>query len=199
MDKEHLKKYLTEAIDALNEEDLEELFPSSLQPDLYSFSEELTSMKGEMKKLSVSSLKLSNDFQQVTTRLLDNDHKQDGKETKTNVDLLHFFQLLANQDILMSRTDEHLKEIPEPAWWSGSNFIKKFYRWKEGFEIAILKWEEFIKKTGIIKSGNPGEIFNPAFHEAVHVVSLNEKPDNIIIECQQPGYLYKQNPLYLPK
>ena len=58
MTKDELKRYLNEAVEALTTDDLEMLFPQNNQPDLYTLAQELIGLRGEIKKLAQSSLKL---------------------------------------------------------------------------------------------------------------------------------------------
>ena len=201
MTKNEFKEYITQAIDAMQDGELEYLFPNAGQPDLFTLSKELTGLKGEMKKLSGASLRLNQDIRDLLelsqAASLENgqrspeDLEKENKELKDN--LKYLMQQLIEQDDFISRTAKHLETLPSPGLLSLSNYKTSMAAWEKGFEITVDKWQNFIKSLGLYKTGLPGESFDPATHEAVAVKYDSNQPENSVLESEVTGFLYRQN------
>ncbi len=192
MTKQELKTYINEAIDALDTEDLEEIFPNNNQPSLYALAHELLGMRGEVRKLSKASLKLGNGVQLLTDSMAEK--IEVGNVLKDAEERLYkLLNELIKQDETLSRTDEHLQTMPEVGLWNVNKFKGQFNSWKTGYNITIEQWKHFIKSLGLVKTGVEGELFDPTYHEAVAVKNLSHIENNVIVESEVIGYIYKQN------
>jgi molecular chaperone GrpE (heat shock protein) len=195
MNKDELQQYLQEAIDALDEQDVERLFPKNAQPDLYTVVQEIVGMRGEMRKLAQSSLKL----QQEVQILLQNQKDiaaQEAKKLSEPVlnanDDAAFQAILAQlieQDDLMNRTNAHFKKLPTVGFWNIKLFQQQFAAWERGYSISQQRWHNLMKSSGLYATGKVGEAFNPKFHEAIAIKSENNKDNNTILETETLGYV----------
>ena len=191
MNKQELKEYINEAIDSLDTEDLEEMFPNANQPSLYALAHELLGMRGEVRKLSKASLKLGNGVQllteQVSTEINSGRIKEDAQER-----LESLLEELIKQDETLTRTDSHTQTLPKIGFWNVNKFKNQFNSWKTGYDITIDQWKQFIKSLGLVKTGLEGELFDPNYHEAVAIKNLPNVDNNIIVESEVIGYIYQQ-------
>lgn len=200
MTREQLKIYISEAVDAMEQDDLEQLFPSSQQPDLYSIIKELVGLRGEVRKLAQSTLKLNNNIKGV----LENQKEQNAKivpmMNATNTDkqqvldddLKTILAQIIKQDDAMQRTKEHFQTLPDLTVWNTFQFQKQFAAWKKGYQITQSQWNQLIKSIGFYKTGLPGQQFNPEIHEAVAVKTVAGESENAILETEVVGYMYQQ-------
>jgi molecular chaperone GrpE (heat shock protein) len=195
MNKEELLNYLQQAVDTLDEQDLERLFPKNAQPDLYTVVQEIVGMRGEMRKLAQSSLKL----QQEVQILLQNQKDTTAEEAKklsepilnANDDAAFKALLtqLIEQDDLMNRTNQHFKELPTVGFWNIKPFQQQFAAWERGYSISQQRWNSLMKASGLYATGKVGEAFNPKFHEAIAIKSNNSQQNNVILETETLGYV----------
>lgn len=199
MNKDDLKKYIIEAIDAMDGQDIEKLFPRQQQPDLYTIASELIGLKGEVKKLAGVSLKLNNEVKNVIEAV--ETHQQSNMEQEPDdieADKLNEtqFKILLNQlidhDDLIKRTQENLDTIPAISHFNLGNFKIQYASWLEGYKITLAKWQQFMKNTGLVKTGVVGEKFNPQYHEAIGVKQLSNMTNNTILETEVTGYIFQQ-------
>ena len=188
--KEQLKSYINEAIDALHNKDIEALFPTTNQPDLYALIREMTGLRGEFKKLAQSTLMLNNNVSTVIEKSkTDNEELVQGSNGQEDIKALCL--LLLEQDDIIRRTAEHFSQLPEPTPWRLEIFKNRFTAWQEGYDISINQWDKFMKQSGLFKTGMPGELFDPQYHEAIATKADHTKANNIILETEVTGYLYK--------
>lgn len=197
MTREELKQYISEAVDALEQQDIEQLFPPSMQPDLYSLAKELVGLRGDIKQLAQSTLQMNNEVQNVLEL-----YKEKAAEETTSMqphteqegqnELKPILQHLIKQDDVWQRTNAQLQELPEPGIWSLQKYKQHFASWKRGYDIAQKEWSQMIKDIGFYKTGLPGETFDPQMHEAIATKRIPSQPDNTILETEVEGYLYKQ-------
>jgi len=187
MQKELLKQYLIEAIDALSEEEIALLSPSIDEPDLYSVMSEITTLSGEVKKMNNLSMKLSNSVQTVLESVVESTSKED----TPNEAVMEIIGRITALDEVVSRTDQYFKRLGTPKFLSFNSWIKKYLIWKEGYEIMMAKWDNLKKILELKSTGVEGEVFNPSFHEAISVEQKSNLANNHIIECIELGYLYK--------
>lgn len=189
MNREELKTYLIKVIDSLTDEELQGFKIYSPEPDLLSITKEIASLSGEVKKMNNISLKINNNIQAV----IDNTN-QIAEESETIDDKTpEILSKIIEQDELTERTLENFNKIIELTPLNFFKFTKQFSGWKEGYNIFNEKWKAFIKSSGLKTTGNAGEMFDPNFHEAIGTVSNDNQPDNVIVECQEVGYLYKNS------
>jgi molecular chaperone GrpE (heat shock protein) len=204
MNKEELLKYITQAVEALDESNLEMLFPENAQPDLNTLIQELIGLRGEVRKLAQSALKTNNDVQ---TMLEQQKQAAFDIQEKLNVagqqvittnsteepdDLKELLQQLIEQDDIMQRTASHFKTLPELGYFNLNPYKQHMASWKKGYEIATEKWRKLIQTTGLYATGAVGEVFNPVYHEAVAVQSDTSKSNNTILETVVLGYIRRQ-------
>lgn len=194
MDKEQIKAYLAEAVDAMNEQDLEYLFPDSSRPDLYTIAAELVSIKGEMKKLSATSLMLNNQVKNIVENLkpVEETAQNEAAGDRQNEDMRQLLDQLIEQHDLMKRTEENFTELPAIEYFTLGKFKRSFAAWQKGYEITMEKWNQLIKRTGLLKTGYKGQPFDPAYHEAIAVTHHPDMGNNVIVDTEVEGYIYKQ-------
>jgi molecular chaperone GrpE (heat shock protein) len=208
MTKSEFKNYLFEAIDALGEQDLEALFPPAQQPDLYTIVKETVGLRGEVKKLSGASLRLNQDIREIieqTRKQAEERQEQpdpvalaaENRELREEIRQL-LLQLL-EQDDLLYRTAAHFEELPQPGLFSLNTYNTKLAAWRKGYDITTEKWKGFVKNLGLHKTGLPGESFDARLHEAVAVRQDAALGDQMIVETEVPGFLYRQQVLRLAK
>lgn len=60
----------------------------------------------------------------------------------------------------------------------------------EGLRVIQSQLEETLKKHGLEKiTANAGDAFNPAYHEAIALVDGNDKPEGMVAEVMETGYI----------
>ena len=204
MNKEDFVKYINQAVEALNEDDINALFPDNAQPDLNTIVQELIGLRGEVRKLAQSSLKMNNDVQTVIEQqknilLETKEHlttvQQPTIEKISSEDSDEYKELLQQiieQDDIMTRTAEHFKTLPEVSFFTLNNYRQKFASWQKGYEISYQKWQKLVKSSGVYATGKVGETFNPLYHEAIATKSETGKNNNTILETETLGYLRGQ-------
>lgn len=195
MNKEDLQQYLQQAIDALDDNDVERLFPKNGQPDLYSVVQEIVGMRGEMRKLAQSSLKL----QQEVQVLLQNQKESAAQDAKKQAEPVlnanedaafkALLSQLIEQDDLMHRTSDHFKELPVVGFFNINQFKQQFAAWQKGYSISQQRWNNLMKSSGLYATGKVGDVFDPQFHEAIAVKSNANQPNNVILETELLGYV----------
>lgn len=188
MTKEQLKAYINEAIEALDQEDLAEMFPASQQPSMYALAHELIGLRGEVRKLSSASLKLGTGVQTLSDRVVvELSQSLDDKET-----VRVLLDRIIEQDELIIRTAESYAELPELGYFNLNDFKAKLSAWKKGYNITQERWTKFIKSLGLVKTGLAGEAFDPLYHEAVAIKDMAGIADGIIVETEITGFIYKK-------
>ncbi|MCP3931700.1 MAG: nucleotide exchange factor GrpE [Bacteroidetes bacterium] len=197
MTKDELKSYINEAVDALEQRELEWLFPPANQPDLFTVISEMIGLRGDVKKLAQATLKANNSLQTVVGELKQAEEDAAIESANTPTKKLQKEQLailnnLIDQDDIIQRTADHFGQIPDLTWRNINQFKQQFSGWKSGYLIASSQWEHFIKNTGLHKTGLPGEVFNPLYHEAIETRKDTSKQENIILETEVTGYLCRQ-------
>ncbi len=203
MTKEQLKIYITEAIDAMDHAELEQLFPQRNQPDLYTLAQEFTGLKGSIKKLAQSSLKVHHEVQNVISEnsgrwekmavFFEKEQAEQERKTSKEIDedlKTILFQLI-DQDDIISNTHNNYKELLELRLLNINEYKKQLAAWQKGFDIMEERWSQFIKNSGLYKTGKVGQTFDPQFHEAVLVEHHPDKPNNIILETEVLGFLFR--------
>jgi molecular chaperone GrpE (heat shock protein) len=199
-------KYIQQAVDGLEQDDLDALMPDTAQPDLYTIVQELVGLRGEVRKLAQAALKTNNDVQtmltqqknmlaeatanlalpQPATPVTQQMQVQDYAEVPEYQDLL---KQIMEQDDWMQRTLSHLETLPELTFWSLNPYRQKMASWRKGYEMTHQKWQQFVKSSGIYATGKVGEVFDPAFHEAIAVKTVSDKAHGVILETELVGYL----------
>lgn len=201
MTKEQLKQYINEAVDAMEDGDLNTLFPASQQPDLYAVIHEMTGLRGEVKRLSQSSLRLNNQLQtsaeeqrQEWKFLSETMQETTGKTTKPLVseeEVKALILKLVEQDDSLQRMNDEFAKIATPTIWTLHNFKEQLASWSKGFEINHRQWGVFFNQIGIYKTGMVGEKFNPNHHEVIATKNDISKNQNTILETELTGIIYK--------
>lgn len=200
MTKEQLKRYLEEAVEALDANDINLLFPDTRQPDLYSIAEELIGLRGEVKRLNQSSLKVTNEVQAMmdSFRIAREEAEQQALASSSRVekseidsDLKELLKGIINQDIIQKRTSDSLENLPPLNLTFLFKFKEQFAAWQQGYLIGQQQWNQLMKSIGLMKTGLIGSYFDPNYHEAIAVQELSNEPNNIILETEVIGYLYK--------
>lgn len=210
MTKEELKKYISEAVNALDPVDLELLFPPNDQPDLYTIVEELTGLKGAFNKLSGSTLKLNHEIHNLVEQVDIQQEQQENfllslKEEETeekpplDAELKSVLLKLLEMDEMIQLAAISYKELPQPGWFNKNDFKASLTSWKKGFDITLDRWKKLLQSSSLYKTGLVGEIFDPEIHEAIAVKHKNNLPDNTILETEQAGFLYKGEVIKLAK
>jgi hypothetical protein len=205
MTKQEFKDYILEAVEAMDGTELEYLFPATEQPDLFTIVSELVGMRGEVKKLAGTSLRINHDLQAflekqgIIAEEEDNAEALAAENRELQEELKMLLLQLLEQDDFIGKTSRHLEELPEPKVFSLSTYRTRLASWQKGFDITVAKWQAFVKSLGLYKTGLPGEPFNPQYHEAVEVKYDPAQPDNAVLETEVAGFLYKQQVMRLAK
>ena len=204
MNKEDFIQYINQAVEALDENDMNILFPDNRQPDLYTIVQELIGLRGEVRKLAQSSLKLNNDVQTVIEQ-----QKNILSETKEHLSVAQqpviervigddsdeykeLLQQIIEQDDIMTRAAEHFKTLPEVGFFNLNAYRQQIASWQKGYEISHQKWQKLVKSSGVYATGKVGETFNPLYHEAIAIKSETSKKNNTILETETLGYMRGQ-------
>lgn len=205
MTKQAFLQYLTEAVEAMDERNIEALFPQSDQPDLYTLLEAMTGLRGEVKKIAQSSLRLQNEVQHLVEKqqlILD---KAESKEkelvnvpmpkevvnSKDEQNLRYILRELIKLEAVVKKTSGGLDNLPELTIFGLNAYKTKFAGWEEGYHIFEKQWNALLKSTGMYQTGKVDTQFNPELHEAVATGKNPEKTENTILETEQIGWLYK--------
>lgn len=208
MSKEEFKSYVFEAIEAMDEAEVEWLFPRAHQPDLYTLVSELTGLRGEVKKLAGASLRTHNELhaflEQQQAALAEASDEPDpqalaSENLALREELKTLLLQILEQDDGMGRAFQQSQSLPEPQLFSLGAFRARFDGWRKGFGITMSKWEVFVKSLGLRKTGLPGEPFDPERHEAVEARFDAASPPNTILETELAGFLYRQQVLRIAK
>jgi molecular chaperone GrpE len=205
MNKDDLQLYLQQAIDALDDNDVERLFPKNAQPDLYTVVQEIVGMRGEMRKLAQSSLKLQQEVQillQNQKDLVAQEAKKLAERVLNANDDAAFQTLLAKlieQDDLMQRTHTHFEALPSVNYWNMKLFQQQFAAWQRGYSISDQRWNNLMKSSGLYTTGRVGDVFDPKFHEAIAIKSNNNQENNTILESETLGYVCGEKIIRLAK
>jgi len=186
MSREEIKNYLIATIDAMSDEDLTEFVFPEKDIDLYTLAEEITSLKSEVKKTNNVSMKLNSNIQ----NLIENSEKKIENDN-IDADLKNILLKIANHNELSIRTKHNFDELPELSFLNLSSFKKHFYAWKSGYEIYNEMWGNLLKDTGLKPTGKNNELFNPEFHEVIDTEQNSDIENNIILDTQDLGYMYK--------
>lgn len=200
MTKEQLKIYLDEAINALTEYDINALFPSSSQPDLYTIAKELIGLRGEVKRLSQTSLKVNNEVQSVLNTFKETREELKQKQAENSdkgtdgidPDLRELLREILKLDAVSQKMDSHFEDLPELTWRSLAKYKEQWASWSKGYDISQKQWRQFVRSIGMLKTGLPNTFFDPKYHEAIATKDFANQPNNIILETEVIGYIYKQ-------
>jgi len=203
MTKQEFSQYLQEAVEAMDVHDINQLFPGSKQPDLYSLLEAVVGLRGEVKKIASSSLLLQNEMQQALKILQEQTTttatasvqtmkiEEEPKTIKDSKDLQYILRELTKLNPNMEKIVVKLEELPELKILNVNEYKRQFSAWKEGFFLLNKQWKALVKSTGMYQTGKVNTPFDPQYHEAVATRSEPNKKDNQILETVQIGYLYK--------
>ncbi|HEX7319592.1 MAG TPA: nucleotide exchange factor GrpE [bacterium] len=92
-----------------------------------------------------------------------------------------------------SKVDFFLKIIPVLENFDralcGAEMNEDFESFRKGLEIIDRQFKETLKSLGLKEFSGLGETFDPAKHEAIAVVTVNDKPENTIVEEISKGYV----------
>lgn len=153
MTREELKQYITEAVDAMEQDDLEQLFPASQQPDLYSVIKELVGLRGEVRKLVQSSSEMNAQIRNVlenqkeqhtvaaTPMMASNDILAD-KVGDDGIEKI--IAKISHHDSFLKRLKGNFESLPELTMWNQSKFQKQFMVWKTEYEMAQKEWQQLV-------------------------------------------------------
>lgn len=199
MTKQEFLRYIEEAVDAMDGQNFNQLFTPSNQPDLYTLLEGLTGLRGEMKKISKSSLLLQNEVRQLVADLKNQAEANtveevkviEQKPDKSDHDLRYLLRELIKMQPTVLKTADNLNSLPEPGVFNMSDYKKNFAAWKVGFDLFKKQWKSLVKSTGMYETGKENTQFNPEYHEAVATRYESDKTENTILETVQIGYLFK--------
>ena len=204
MNKEEFVKYINQAVEAIDDNDLNTLFPDNAQPDLYTIVQELIGLRGEVRKLAQSSLKMNNDVQTVIGQqksilLETKEHLSVAQQpvivqssSEDSDEYKELLQHIIEQDDIITRTAEHFKTLPEVGFFTLNAYRQKMASWQKGYEISQQKWQKLVKSSGVYATGKVGETFNPLYHEAIAIKSETDKKNNTILETETLGYIRGQ-------
>jgi len=205
--KQELKSYITEAVEAMDNEDLSLLFPEDNQPDLYTIINELVGLRGDVKKITQTSLKLNSAIEQTQKVNINREETllEEVKELKyaikQNADNSEKKRLLAitNQNETFDRTMKAFKNLPNPSWLNLQQFKQQYKTWSEGYLIAQQQWAQMLETLDLEKTGRVGEIFDAKKHQAIGIKHDVNQPINIILETESLGYIYQSKILKTAK
>jgi molecular chaperone GrpE (heat shock protein) len=201
MNKEDFLKYINQAVEALDEHDLNALFPENSQPDLNTVVQELIGLRGEVRKLAQSSLRMNNDVQTVIEQqkkilLETKEHLSvvqqpviERSNTEDSDEYRELLKQIIEQDDIMGRTAEHFKTLPEVGFFNLNAYRQQVASWQKGYEISHQKWQKLMKSSGVYATGKVGEAFNPLYHEAIAIKTETGKKNNVILETETLGYI----------
>ncbi|MBI5217591.1 MAG: nucleotide exchange factor GrpE [Bacteroidia bacterium] len=191
--REQIKEYLIQAIDALSEEEVNEISAYWKEPDLSTFTNELVALKSEVKKNNTISQKLTNDILVVTDKI--NDSLKIAEEVKKEVsvddNIKEIISKIFDFDETLGRTLKEYEELPTLSLLNYFKYKTAFLCWRVGFEILTEKWDEFLLLNQLSVTGKEGEFFDPSFHEAIETINDDDFENNEITECLEKGYLFK--------
>jgi hypothetical protein len=204
MNKSEFLQYIQQAVDGLEQQDIDSLMPTTAQPDLYTIVQELVGLRGEVRRLSQAALKTNNDVQ--TMILQQKNMLSESQKAITNlaiappvtvvqsdyaenVEYKDLLKQIIEQDDIIQRTAAHLATLPEVGFFNLNDYRQKMASWKKGYEMAQQKWQQLVKSSGMYATGKVGEIFDPMYHEAIAVKSKPDQENNIILESETMGYI----------
>lgn len=205
MTKEQFLKYVHEAVDAMGQQDLEQLFPNQQRPDLYTLLEALVGLRGEVKKVAQTSLKLQNEVKFLVDKMQEAANQEESAPTspppdpaaekgekRTESDLRYILRELIKLESTVEKTRVGLEDLPELNFFQMNQYKTQFAAWEMGFNLFEKQWKALLKSTGMYQTGKVGSTFNPEYHEAVATAYDPQAKENAILETEQIGYLYKE-------
>lgn len=187
MTKEALKSYLIEAVEALDGEDINQLFPEIDQPDLYTLVEALTGMQGAFHKLSDTNFTLNKEVKILINQVLSSQEKA-SNHTSSNIDIESVLWRLITMDELLQLTHTSFLKLPKFEEKNRAEFTLQFNSWSKGLSITMERWDKLLLACDLKKVGFVGELFDPHIHEAVGSKNWTNIANNTIVEVEQVGY-----------
>lgn len=187
MTKEALKDYLTEAIEALDGEDINQLFPETDQPDLYTLVEALTGMQGAFHKLSDTNFTLNKEVKILMNQVLSSQEEASNHKS-SNIDIESVLWRLITMDELLQLTHTSFLKLPKLEEKNRAEFTLQFNSWSKGLSITMERWDKLLLACDLKKVGFVGELFDPHIHEAVGSKNWTNIATNTIVEVEQVGY-----------
>jgi len=187
MTKEALKAYLTEAIEALDGEDINQLFPETDQPDLYTFAEALTGMQGAFHKLSDTTFTLNKEVKSLMNQVL-SPQEEAADHKSSNIDIESVLWHLISMDELLQLTHTSFLKLPKLEEKNRTEFTLQFNSWSKGLSITMERWDKLLIACNLKKVGFVGELFDPHIHEAVGSKNWTNIANNMIVEVEQVGF-----------
>ena len=187
MTKEALKAYLTEAIEALDGEDINQLFPETDQPDLYTLVEALTGMQGAFHKLSDTTFTLNKEVKALRDQVL-SPQEEASNHASSKIDIESVLWRLITMDELLQLTYTSFLKLPKLEEKNRAEFTLQFNSWSKGLSITLERWDKLLLACDLKKVGFIGEFFDPHIHEAVGSKSWTNIANNRIVEVEQLGF-----------
>jgi len=179
---------MTSEFDDIREEDLEvippavddqEAPPAELSAQIAKLSQELEQKTKEAAEANEKYLRTYADFENYRKRM-----QRDLADFRKYANEQFALELLTVVDHLGLA----LKHAGESGESSGQGM-------REGVELVYKQLREVLEKFGVKQFGTEGEPFNPAQHDAMMQVVVDDVPENTVVQVMQDGYLYHEKVL----
>lgn len=179
---------MTSEFDDIREEDLEvippavddqEAPPAASSAQIAKLSQELEQKTKEAAEANEKYLRTYADFENYRKRM-----QRDLADFRKYANEQFALELLTVVDHLGLA----LKHAGESGESSGQGM-------REGVELVYKQLREVLEKFGVKQFGTEGEPFNPAQHDAMMQVVVDDVPENTVVQVMQDGYLYHEKVL----
>ncbi len=149
--------------------------------------------EAELSRLQKEVQEKSQEVQRLTDRLLrayaelENYKKRAARERGEHLRmaqeeiLLEFLPILDNLERALQLARADAAVATEPV-------AEKFL---EGVEMIVRLFQTTLEKRGVTPIAAVGQLFDPAFHQAVQRVESPDGRDNVVVEEVQRGYLFE--------
>ena len=173
MNKEALKAHIGNLIDGMDEEEITQLrdIVEQGENDL-EIANALIAVSGEMKKMAKSLQQLSTNIEQEREKL----HAVSIEPYRT---MYHF----------ITNSKEALDAIPPLTLLNRKRFTEKFGAFKGGFDAIDTLFRQILEQIDLRPSAEVGKPFDPEYHEVVETVEDKQRPDGIILEVLEQGFV----------
>jgi len=171
----------------LDGEDINQLFPETDQPDLYTLVEALTGMQGAFHKLSDTTFILNKEVKSLMNHVL-SPQEEASNHKSSHTDIESVLWRLISMDELLQLTHINFLKLPKIEEKNTTEFKLQFNSWSKGLSITMERWEKLLLACDLKKVGFVGELFDPHIHEAVGSKNWTNIANNTIVEVEQVGY-----------
>jgi len=173
-------------------------------PDIYSFYEQLTAIRNEIRKgtrkSSESLIHFEGNLERFLKSLADIDNRIAKLESDNNKDLeknlKQLIMTLVEVAERMNRVGQAVLVPPKKVLFGYNNQLKQIIKnTKKGVEILSSHMDTLLQEKGVVRIKTVGEQFDPTKMIAIVAEVVNDVPADFVAEEFSPGYIFNGNVL----